>query len=195
LARDVETISKVGLMQEEPVVVTGGNSLGSLDKQTSISECLEGGVMRVVYVVAFLIPKGFQHSPRCLYDEMIPEMKTDLEGNMQSTWGFSEQIHMHIRDPGRHKIALLAPFPGQYHHGTVRGYKGHVSPGGERRDIAELARYLQPQIFVSFWSTTSHSTWWDIPTRVRPVSEGQADFSGRRLASGRDGNGEREAQD
>ena len=146
--------------------------------------------------MAFLIPKGFQHSPRCLYDEMIPETNTDLEGNMQSIWGFSEQIHMHIRDPGRHKIALLAPFPGQYHHGTVRGYKGHVSPGGERRDVAELARYLQPQIFVSFWSTTSHSTWWDIPTayvlclRDKPTSVAAAWH-----ASGRDGNGEREAQD
>lgn len=88
-SRDVETIRKVvsDLVQEEDVVVvmhsfsgmTGGTSLEGLDKQTCVSKGLRGGVIRLVYIVAFLVPEGFQHSPRGTRDNMIPEMRTDFE--------------------------------------------------------------------------------------------------------------------
>lgn len=86
---DVETIRNTvsDLVREDDVVVvthsfsgmTGGTSLEGLDKQTCASKGLRGGVVRLVYIVAFLVPEGFQHSPRGTRDNMIPEMKTDLE--------------------------------------------------------------------------------------------------------------------
>lgn len=90
---DVETIRRVvsELVQELDVVVvmhsfsgmTGGTSLEGLDKQTCVSKGLRGGVIRLVYIVAFLVPEGFQHSPRDTRDNMIPEMRTDLEVSLR----------------------------------------------------------------------------------------------------------------
>jgi pimeloyl-ACP methyl ester carboxylesterase len=80
-----ETVSK--LIQENDVVVvahsfsgmTGGTALEGLDKATALSKGLTGGVIRMVYIAAFLVPEGFQHSPEGTRDNMVPEMKTDLE--------------------------------------------------------------------------------------------------------------------
>ncbi|KAF2690447.1 alpha/beta-hydrolase [Lentithecium fluviatile CBS 122367] len=43
--------------------LTGGTALDGLDKESRASKNLGGGVVRLIYVVAFLVPKGFQHSP------------------------------------------------------------------------------------------------------------------------------------
>ncbi len=88
-SQDVETIRKTvsELVQENDVVVvmhsfsgmTGGTALEGLDKQSCAAKGLKGGVVRLVYIVAFLVPEGFQHSPHGTRDNMVPEMRTDLE--------------------------------------------------------------------------------------------------------------------
>jgi hypothetical protein len=59
--------------------MTGGTALDGLDKESRVANQLKGGVVRLIYVVAFLVPEGFQHSPSGTRDNMVPEMKTDLE--------------------------------------------------------------------------------------------------------------------
>ncbi|TGJ88431.1 hypothetical protein E0Z10_g340 [Xylaria hypoxylon] len=88
-AGDVEVIRRTvsQLVMERGVVVvmhsfsgmTGGTALEGLDKQSCLAKGLRGGVVRLIYVVAFLVPEGFQHSPHGTRDQMVPEMKTDLE--------------------------------------------------------------------------------------------------------------------
>jgi pimeloyl-ACP methyl ester carboxylesterase len=87
---DIEVIQKtvLGLVEKgrDVVVVmhsfsgmTGGTALEGLDKESRVAKGLPGQVIRLVYVVAFLVPEGFQHSPYGTRDNMVPEMKTDLE--------------------------------------------------------------------------------------------------------------------
>lgn len=88
-SRDVETIRDTvsSLTVEHDVVVvthsfsglTGGTALEGLDKAACLSKGLRGGVVRMVYIAAFLVPEEFQHSPRGTRDNMVPEMKTDFE--------------------------------------------------------------------------------------------------------------------
>ena len=59
--------------------MTGGTALEGLDKQASVSKGFKGGVVRLIYISAFLVPEGFQHSPHGTRDNMVPEMRTDLE--------------------------------------------------------------------------------------------------------------------
>ncbi|KAI1188030.1 alpha/beta-hydrolase [Nemania serpens] len=79
------TVSKLVVDQDVVVVMhsfsgmTGGNALEGLDKESCRAKGLKGGVVRLVYLVAFLVPEGFQHSPPGTRDNMVPEMKTDLE--------------------------------------------------------------------------------------------------------------------
>ncbi|KAI1379720.1 alpha/beta-hydrolase [Hypoxylon crocopeplum] len=75
------------LVREHDVIVvvhsfsgmTAGTALEGLDKQACAAKGLKGGVVRLVYIAAFLVPEGFQHSPHGTRDNMIPEMKTDFE--------------------------------------------------------------------------------------------------------------------
>lgn len=88
-SKDVESIRNTvsGLIQEHDVVMvmhsfsgmTGGTALEGLDKQASVSKGFKGGVVRLIYISAFLVPEGFQHSPHGTRDNMVPEMRTDLE--------------------------------------------------------------------------------------------------------------------
>lgn len=81
------------LVKENDIVVvthsfsgmTGGTALDGLDKESCAARGLKGGVIRLVYITAFLVPEGFQHSPRGTRDNMIPEMKTDLEVTFPSS--------------------------------------------------------------------------------------------------------------
>ncbi|OTA99275.1 hypothetical protein M426DRAFT_325259 [Hypoxylon sp. CI-4A] len=89
---DVETIRKTvsDLVPENDVVVvahsfsgmTAGTALEGLDKQTCASKGFKGGVVRLVYITAFIVPEGFQHSPHGTRDNMVPEMKTDLDAGI-----------------------------------------------------------------------------------------------------------------
>jgi pimeloyl-ACP methyl ester carboxylesterase len=91
-SKDIEVIQKTvfELVQEHDVVVvmhsfsgmTGATALKDLDKQTCASKGLKGGVVKLVYIAAFLVPEGFQHSPHGTRDNMIAEMKTDFEVRM-----------------------------------------------------------------------------------------------------------------
>lgn len=86
---DIDTICSTvsELVQENDVVVvmhsfsgmTGGTALEGLDKKSCEAKGLKGGVVRLIYIVAFLVPEGFQHSPKGTRDNMVPQMKTDLE--------------------------------------------------------------------------------------------------------------------
>lgn len=80
------TVSDLVYKERDVVVVmhsfsgmTGGTALEGLSKEVRSSQNLKGGVVRLIYVVAFLVPEGFQHSPHGTRDNMVPEMKTDLE--------------------------------------------------------------------------------------------------------------------
>ncbi|XXH01285.1 hypothetical protein Hte_007640 [Hypoxylon texense] len=91
-SRDIETIRATvsDLVGEHDVVVvmhsfsgmTGGTSLEGLDKRACAARGLKGGVIRLVYINAFLVLEGFQHSPHGTRNNMIPEMKTDIEANI-----------------------------------------------------------------------------------------------------------------
>ncbi|KAI1150273.1 alpha/beta-hydrolase [Nemania diffusa] len=80
-----ETVSKLVVEQDVVVVMhsfsgmTGGTALEGLDKKSCLAKGLKGGVVRLIYIVAFLVPEGFQHSPHGTRAQMVPEMKTDLE--------------------------------------------------------------------------------------------------------------------
>ncbi|KAF2501245.1 alpha/beta-hydrolase [Lophium mytilinum] len=90
-SKDVEIIRNTvtDLVQEHHVIVvthsfsgmTGGTALEGLDKETCKSKGLKGGVVRLVYIIAFLVPERFQHSPQGTRDNMVPEMITDLDAN------------------------------------------------------------------------------------------------------------------
>ncbi|KAI0520875.1 alpha/beta-hydrolase [Xylaria bambusicola] len=79
------TISK--LVVERDVVVgmqsfsgmTGGTALEGLDKIACATKGWKGGVVRLIYITAFLVLEGSQHLPRGTRDSMVPEMKTDME--------------------------------------------------------------------------------------------------------------------
>lgn len=68
-SKDVETIRKTvsGLVQEQDVIMVmhsfsgmiGGTALEGLEKQTCALKGLKGGVVRLIYIVAFLVPEGF----------------------------------------------------------------------------------------------------------------------------------------
>ncbi|KAI0892637.1 alpha/beta-hydrolase [Annulohypoxylon nitens] len=91
-SEDLEIIRKTvtDLVQEHDVVVvahsfsgmTAGTALEGLDKETTASRGFKGGVVRLIYITAFLVPEGFQHSPHGTRDNMVPEMKTDLEAGI-----------------------------------------------------------------------------------------------------------------
>ncbi|KAI1076813.1 alpha/beta-hydrolase [Whalleya microplaca] len=91
-SEDVETIRKtvLDLVLENDVVVvmhsfsgtTGGTALEGLDKPKCASMGLRGGVIRLVYIAAFIVPAGFQHSPHGTRDNMVPEMRTNFDAGV-----------------------------------------------------------------------------------------------------------------
>jgi hypothetical protein len=52
--------------------MTGGTALEGVDKASRTAQGLKGGVIRLIYWVAFLVPEGFQHSPHGTRDQMVP---------------------------------------------------------------------------------------------------------------------------
>lgn len=88
--QDVETIrstvAELVEAEKEVIVVLhsysgipGGQALEGLDRHARKESGYEGGVIRVIYIMSFIVPEGFQHSPRGTRDNMVPVMKTDLE--------------------------------------------------------------------------------------------------------------------
>ncbi|KAI1393242.1 uncharacterized protein F4822DRAFT_384034 [Hypoxylon trugodes] len=62
--------------------MTGGTTLEGLDKKSCLARGLNGGVVRLIYITAFLVPEGFQHSAYGTRDNMLPEMKTNFEAGI-----------------------------------------------------------------------------------------------------------------
>ena len=59
--------------------IPGSQALEGLDKKSCEAKGLKGGVVRLVYIMSFIVPEGFQHSPRGTRENMVPSMKTDFE--------------------------------------------------------------------------------------------------------------------
>ena len=57
----------------------GSQALEGLDKATRAEKGFQGGVRRLIYIMALMVPEGFQHSPHGTRDNMLPEMKTDID--------------------------------------------------------------------------------------------------------------------
>ncbi len=108
---DVETIrSAVTELVEEgkDVIVVvhsysgipGGQALEGLDKKTVAEKGGKGGVVRMVYIMSFIVPEGFQHSPHGTRDNMVPAMKTDFEVCLHSPFphhiSTSSQTRTHL---------------------------------------------------------------------------------------------------
>ena len=77
-----------GLVEEgEEVIVVmhsysgipGGQALEGLDRKSRSEEGLAGGVTRLIYIMSFIVPEGFQHSAHGTRDNMVPMMKTNFE--------------------------------------------------------------------------------------------------------------------
>lgn len=80
------TVTELIEQQKEVIVVMhsysgipGGQALEGLDKKTQTEKGLEGGVIRLIYIMSFIVPEGFQHSAHGTRDNMVPVMKTDFE--------------------------------------------------------------------------------------------------------------------
>lgn len=78
---------RVLVEQEKDVVVVlhsysgipGGEALESLGKKGREANGLKGGVVRLVYITAAIVPEGFQAGPRGDVSFMAPFMECDLE--------------------------------------------------------------------------------------------------------------------
>jgi pimeloyl-ACP methyl ester carboxylesterase len=121
-----ETVSSLVDQDRDVVVVmhsfsgmTGGTALEGLDKASRTAQGLEGGVVRLIYLVAFIVAEGFQHSPYGTRDGMVPQMQTDFEV---------------IRTLCRVAYTLLTIAVGGSNHDPARRCQGHVSPGRGRQD-------------------------------------------------------------
>lgn len=153
------TVSKLVVDQDVVVVMhsfsgmTGGNALEGLDKESCRAKGLKGGVVRLVYLVAFLVPEGFQHSPPGTRDNMVPEMKTDLEVSQIIEY----LLPMSVRLTGCN-----------YQKGTIivlpEDAKDMFYQDLDDETAVELAKDLRPHSFASFWGTTEHAAWRIIPT-------------------------------
>ncbi|KAL8947424.1 MAG: hypothetical protein Q9222_006292 [Ikaeria aurantiellina] len=80
------TVSELVEAKKEVVVLThsysgipGGEALAGLDRQSRKEHGYEGGVIRMIYIMSFIVPEGFQHSQHGTRENMVPVMKTDLE--------------------------------------------------------------------------------------------------------------------
>ncbi|KAK8073682.1 Alpha/beta hydrolase fold-1 [Apiospora phragmitis] len=147
------TVSK--LVEEHDVVVvmhsfsglTGGTSLEGLDKQSCTAKGFTGGVIRLVYIAAFLVPEGFQHSPAGTRDNMVPQMKTDMD----------------VR--GRLLSAIRAS---QIQAGSItilpEDAKDMFYQDVDDATSAKLAKDLQAQSLGAYWCKTTFAAWRYIPT-------------------------------
>lgn len=66
--------------------MTGGTALKGLDKASRTARGLKGGIVRLIFVIAILVPEGFQHSKPGTRDGMIEEMKTDFDVSLETKY-------------------------------------------------------------------------------------------------------------
>jgi hypothetical protein len=164
-SQDLETIRKtvsdlVDVKGQDVVVVmhsfsgmTGGTALDGFDKESRASKGLEGGVVRLVYVSAFLVPEGFQHSPQGTRDNMIPEMKTDFEVRpIPPSFSFlTNDSTFLLLQTGAITV-------------SSEDVKDMFHQDMDDKTSKELGKDLRPQSLGSYWGTTTHAAWRHIPT-------------------------------
>ena len=80
------TVTELVNENEEVIVVMhsysgipGGQALEGLDRKSRSERGLAGGVTRLIYIMSFIVPEGFQHSARGTRENMVPMMKTNFE--------------------------------------------------------------------------------------------------------------------
>ncbi|ORY07251.1 Alpha/Beta hydrolase protein [Clohesyomyces aquaticus] len=87
---DVIRTTVSDLAKERDIVVvmhsnsgmTGGTALEGLDKKACTKKGWKGGVIRLIYICAFIVPEGFQHSATGTRDNMVEEMKVDFDAGV-----------------------------------------------------------------------------------------------------------------
>ncbi|KAF2731454.1 alpha/beta-hydrolase [Polyplosphaeria fusca] len=60
--------------------ITGSTALHGFDKASCAAQGWSGGVVRIVYVAAFMVPEGFRHSTPGTRENVVSEMQVDMEG-------------------------------------------------------------------------------------------------------------------
>lgn len=86
---DIEVIRSTvsELAKEKDIVIvahsnsgmTAGTALEGLDKKSCTEKGWKGGVIRLVYICAFIVPEGFRHSTPGTRENMVEEMRVDFE--------------------------------------------------------------------------------------------------------------------
>ena len=134
--------------------IPGGQALEALGKKTRTERGSEGGVIRLIYIMSFIVPEGFQHLACGTRDNMAPVIKTDF-------------------GVGLRLLSCLNLFPilaNLYSTfvGTVivepEDAKGLFSQDLQDDVVSEMAKNLRPQSLGVFWSTTSYAAWKHVPT-------------------------------
>lgn len=164
--KDVETIrstvSELVEAKKDVIVVThsysgipGGQALEGLDTETRKKNGYEGGVIRLIYIMSFLVPEGFQHSPRGTRDNMVPAMKTDFEVSFLPSSSLRRPcFFFRLNCDSQNGIVTVEPE-------DAKGLFYQDLPD----DVAlTLGKDLRPQSLDVYWSTTSFAAWKHIPT-------------------------------
>ena len=76
--------------------IPGGQALEGLDKKSRSERGLQGSVIRLIYVLSFIVPEGFQQSARGTKDKMVPVMKTDFEVDLHISFLHNSPIITNI---------------------------------------------------------------------------------------------------
>lgn len=160
---DVFTIRKAvsELVYDHDVVIvmhslgglSGSDSLEGLDKQTCASKGLKGGVIRLIFICAYLVPEGFTY-PLC-EDTETPHTKFDHEVGGRVSSCFCILANITCIQKG---IATVCYEPGhEVEHARLMFYQDI----NDDNKVAELARNLEPQSIAAFWTTvpTKFAAW------------------------------------
>ena len=62
--------------------MTTGTALEGLDKKACEGKGWKGGVVRLVYICAFIVPEGFRHSAPGTNENMVEEMRVDYSASV-----------------------------------------------------------------------------------------------------------------
>jgi pimeloyl-ACP methyl ester carboxylesterase len=130
----------------------GSQALEGLGKDERNSRGLAGGVVRLVYVMAMMLPEGAQPSPRGTLENMLPFMKADLEVR-PLVIPVSPKISLLINSKQTGIVTVSAE-------DALSVFYNDISP----ETAQKLASELQPQSIGVFWSTITYAPWRKIPT-------------------------------
>lgn len=88
---------------------TAGTSLDGLSKKECLEKGWEGGVVRLVYICAFLVPEGFaQFSKDDASQGVSPEMKLDFEKGVSTVEGVEDVKSLMYQDLSDEEVAEVA---------------------------------------------------------------------------------------